>query len=473
MYDISIIGAGVVGCNIARELSKYDLKISLIEKSYDVSNGASKANSGIVHGGYAAKHGTLKSKFNVLGNKMYEKLNQELNFGYRKTGGLVIGFEEDDLQKIKELYENGLKNNVENIKIIERKQILDIEPNINPKVKYALYSEDVGITSPYEFTIALAENAVENGVELYLNSQVKDIKKEKQYFEIYFNDEMIRTKYIINAAGINSDKIAKMVNANNFKIIPKKGQYIIFEKGTGKKFNNVIFQVPTKKGKGVLVTSTYHGNLMIGPNSEETDDREDISTDIETLKNIIKTAKMSYPDLNMKKAIRTYSGLRASSDKKDFIIEESRIKNFINVSGIESPGLTSSPAIAIEIKNILSKIGLDLIKKEKFSKYRKPIIIQKELSDEEVKKLLNEEGPKKIICRCERVYQEEIVDALTRNIEVKTLDSVKRRTRAGMGKCQGSFCSSRVSELIKKYKGVDPETYKKQWELLKELKKLT
>lgn len=448
MYDIIIIGAGVVGSAIARELSKYNLKVLMLEKTDDVSNGASKANSGIVHGGYAAKYGTLKGKLCFEGNRMYDKLNEELNFGFKRTGALVIGFNEKDEKKLIDLYNNGLKNGVnENeMKILYRDEIIEIEPNINKDVKVALLAKDVGITSPYEMTIALAENAINNGVELKLENEVIKIEEKNDYYIVITNQDLFKTKYIINASGVNSDKISNMVGIKNFYIIPRKGQYIIFHKGYGKIINNVIFQVPTEKGKGILVTPTYHGNLMIGPNAQESS-REDLSTDLETLKYIIKTAKISVPNIDLRKVLTSFSGIRPTPSTGDFIIEESKDR-FINVAGIESPGLTSSPAIAKIVVGILKESGLKLIAKKDFNPNRKPIIIKKNLTYKEVNKMLDLDTEEQIICRCEIVSKKEIVDALKRGIPIKSVDSVKRRTRATMGFCQGEFCTPRLKKVI-------------------------
>ncbi|MBM7558339.1 NAD(P)/FAD-dependent oxidoreductase [Marinitoga litoralis] len=457
MYDITIIGAGVVGSAIARELSKYNLKVLMLEKTDDVSNGASKANSGIVHGGYAAKYGTLKGKLCFEGNRMYDKLNEELNFGFKRTGALVIGFNEEDEKTLIELYNNGLKNGVnENeMEILYRNEILEIEPNINKNVKVALLAKDVGITSPYEMTIALAENAVNNGVELKLENEVISIEEKSDYYIVITNQDSFETKYIINAAGVNSDKISNMVGINNFYIIPRKGQYIIFHKGYGKIINNVIFQVPTEKGKGILVTPTYHGNLMIGPDAQESS-RDDVSTDLETLKYIIKTAKLSVPNIDLKKVLTSFSGIRPTPSTGDFIIEESK-EIFINVAGIESPGLTSSPAIAKMVVDILKKSGLKLIEKNDFNPIRKSIIIKKDLTYKEVNKMLDLDSYEQIICRCEMVSKKEIIDALNRGIPIKSVDAVKRRTRATMGFCQGEFCTPRIKKVISEVLNIKEE----------------
>ncbi|KEJ02451.1 FAD-dependent oxidoreductase [Clostridium botulinum A2B3 87] len=455
MYDVSIIGAGVVGSAIARELSKYNLKVCLIEKEEDVGTGASKANSGIVHGGYVAKYGTLKGELCIKGNSMYSQLEKELNFGYRNPGALVIGFDEDDENRIKKLYENGIKVGCNDLEIIYGDKIKKLEPHINKDVKVALYAKSVGVASPYEMTIALAENAIENGVDLKLETKVLTIDKEHEAFIINTNKGEIKSKYIVNAAGLYSDKIANMLKMDDFKILPRRGQYVLSTKDQGYLVNKVIFQVPTEKGKGILVTTTYHGNFMIGPDAQEAVDKEDIGTDIESIEYIIKTARKSIPDFDVRKSLTTFAGIRAISSTGDFVIGETKVKGFINAAGIDSPGLTSSPAIAEKIVGILKEAGLQLIKNEKFNPYRKPIIIKKDKSFDG--KIDDEDPTKNIICRCEKVTESEIIDAMKRGIPVKSTDAIKRRTRAGMGFCQGNFCRPRVKAIIAREMGIPVE----------------
>ncbi|KRU27737.1 FAD-dependent oxidoreductase [Clostridium sporogenes] len=455
MYDVSIIGAGVVGSAIARELSKYNLKVCLIEKEEDVGTGASKANSGIVHGGYVAKYGTLKGELCIKGNSMYNKLEKELNFGYRNPGALVIGFDEDDENRIKKLYENGIKVGCNDLEIIYGDKIKELEPHINKDVKVALYAKSVGVASPYEMTIALAENAIENGVDLKLETKVLAIDKEHEAFIINTNKGEIKSKYIVNAAGLYSDKIVNMLGMDDFKILPRRGQYVLSTKDQGYLVNKVIFQVPTEKGKGILVTTTYHGNFMIGPDAQEVVDKEDIGTDIKSIEYIIKTARKSIPDFDVRKSLTTFAGIRAISSTGDFVIGETKVKGFINAAGIDSPGLTSSPAIAEKIVGILKEAGLQLIKNKKFNPYRKPIIIKKDKSFDG--KIDHEDPTKNIICRCEKVTESEIIDAMKRGIPVKSTDAIKRRTRAGMGFCQGNFCRPRVKAIIAREIGIPVE----------------
>jgi len=452
VYDIIIIGAGVIGCAIAREMSKYHGDILILEKESDVSNGASKANSGIVHGGYDAKHGTLKAYFSRRGNRMFEQLNNELNFGYLECGSMVLGFNEEDLIALKKLVENGIKNGVDDLRIIEKDEILEMEPHVNPEVKYALYCKSAGITSPYELTIALAENAIVNGVTIELNNEVKSISKNKNSFIVTTGKKSYNGLYIINAAGLYSDTIPRMLGMNDFNIHPRKGEYILMNKNQGYLANGVLFQTPSESGKGILVTRTYHGNLMLGPNAQEIQDKDEVGTSLEALEYIVKTARKTVKDFDVKYTLTSFAGLRASSSAKDFIIEESEVKGFINVAGIESPGITSSPAIAVYVCKLLEKSGFVLKKNESFNPDRKAII---RLKDDSFDGKVDHEDPNKnIICRCESVTESEIVDALNRGIVINHIDGIKRRTRCTMGPCQGHFCTSRVTRVIARELGI-------------------
>lgn len=447
-YDVIIIGAGVIGSAIARELSKYKANILLLEKEADVSNGASKANSGIVHGGYDAKHGSMKGFFSRKGNRMFEQLDKELNFGYLECGSLVLGYSEEDLKVLEALLDNGVKNGVDDLVILKHDAILELEPHVNPKVQYALYCKSAGITSPYELTIALAENAIHNGVTLKLNNEVQAITKENEAFLVTTNEESYKASYIVNAAGLYSDIIAGMLGMKDFSIHPRKGEYILMNKNQGHLANGVIFQTPSEKGKGILVTRTYHGNLMLGPNAQEIQDRDEVGTGLEALEYIVNTARESVKDFNIKYTLTSFAGLRASSSIHDFIVEESEVKGFINVAGIESPGITSSPAIATYVCDILKTSGFELVRNNNFDPMRKAIIIKK---DDDFKGEIDHEDPAlNIICRCEKVTEAEIIDALHRGIPIDHIDGIKRRTRCTMGACQGNFCTPRVTKVIAK-----------------------
>jgi glycerol-3-phosphate dehydrogenase len=456
MYDVIIIGAGVIGCSVARELSKYSLKTGLIEKYEDVATGASKGNSGIVHGGYAAKHGTLKGKYCFRGNAMFDQMEKEMHIGYRKTGALVVAFSKEDEAALHSLYENGIAAGNRDLAILNYDAVKKIEPHISSNVTKALHCASVGVVSPYEYTIALAENAVHNRVELFLNHAVTNITRMNDYYKIFTPCGTFESRYVVNAAGLYSDVISGMVGDTSFNIIPRRGQYIVLGKDQGKLVKTVIFQTPTKLGKGILVSTTYHGNFLIGPDAIDQVLKEDTGTHIDEMIRIIKLARKSFPDFNLKSSLTTFAGVRPRSTHGDFIIEESKVaKGFINLGGIESPGITSSPAIAVKVSELLNNAGLKLDKNPDFDPYRKPVFHKK---PDDFDGEINADMPEKhLICRCEKVSELEITDALTREIDISSVEAVKRRTRAGMGNCQGSFCGSRVKKIISQVKGIPVE----------------
>lgn len=451
MYDVTIIGAGVVGTAVARELSKYKLKVCLLERSDDVASGATKANSGIVHGAYATKYGTLKAKLAREGNQLYDELNEDLHFGFSRIGALVLAFNEEEYSTLGDLYANGIKNGCEDMEILDQSALRKLEPMVSDEAYGALHAKDVGITSPYEMAIALAENAVHNGVTMKLGYEVDRIETERAGYKLYSNDEYVETKYIVNAAGIYTDRIAQMILGRkpSFEILPRKGQYVLLDRKQGALVNHVLFQVPSKLGKGILVSKTFHGNLMIGPNAEDMNEREDYGTDVESLKDVIDKAKKSVPEIQMKRAITTYSGVRAISSGGDFIVEALEDHpGVINLAGIDSPGLTAAPAIALRTLKYLEAAGLVLSKNEQFNPKRAAIIRLK--AEDEVLELEASDPNTHMICRCERVTEAEIVDAIHRGIPIVSTDMIKRRTRAGMGPCQGQFCRPRVTQIIER-----------------------
>ncbi len=464
MYDISIIGGGIIGSAIARELARYNFKICLIEKNEDIGTGTTKANSGIVHGGYSDNPKTIKSKFCAKGNLMYKKLNDELNFGFMQTGAFVIGFNEQDKQKIQELFSYGKTNGVPDLQIVDGDFVRDKEPHLNQDITVALYCPTSGITSPYEFAIALAENAVQNGTELKLNTKVTAINKLENHFALTTNQEKISTKIVINAAGLYADEIANMVGLNEFTIKPRAGQYLLFDKEEGHLVNTTIFQTPNEISKGILVTRTYHGNLLIGPDATMAPDKDYSDTTAENINTIIATAKRSLPYFDLCKVITCFAGNRAFADTHDFIIGESKVKGFINVAGIESPGLTAAPAIAKHIAEIVTTSGhLTPTIKHDFNPYRKPYKTLANIQEHDLNELIKKEDDYGcIICRCETVSLGEIRDSLHRNIPVDSLDAIKRRTRAGMGRCQGGFCTPKIMEVINKELNIPKEKITKK-----------
>lgn len=458
MLDVLIVGGGVVGAAIARQLCQYDLKIALLEKEADLAMGATKANSAIVHGGYAEPHTKLKGRLCYQGRRQFSGLNQHLNFGFKAIGSLVLGFEEEDRAGLESLLQNGLQNGLPDLEMLTGEQVRQLEPKVSAEVKYALYCKGAGVCSPFEMAIAMVENAVANGLLLYLNQEVQAIQKQAAGgFKVQTKQgELFTARFVVNAAGLNSARVAKMGGAGGFTVHPRSGEYIVLAKSSQPLVNRVLFQMPTKMGKGILFTPTVYGNYMIGPDAidEIKDDRD---THVERLYSIYKQAQKTYPELPISSFIRSYAGVRAVSSTDDFIIEETLVKGFVNVAGIQSPGLTSSPAIAQMVRDILSDGGLDLKEKPDFSPYREPtyrphpplepVALARQLE-------LPQGSHGRMVCRCEQVAERTILDAAARGIPVMTVDGVKRRTRAGMGPCQGAYCRKRVLPLLEQVNGV-------------------
>lgn len=449
MYDVLIIGAGVIGASIFRELTKYNVKVLMIDKENDVSMGTTKANSAIIHAGYDPKEGTLMSRLNVKGNEMIEEICKDLDVPFKRNGSLVLAFSEEEMKSIKDLYKNGSNLGVKDLKIINKKEVLEKEPNVSEQVLGALYAPTGGIIGPFDYTIALAENGVENGGVIKLKSEVVKIEKEDNFIVIMSNGEKIESKYIVNAAGVYGDKVHNLICEESFNIEPRRGQYFVMDKSQGKLFKHTLFQAPSKVGKGILVTPTVHGNLLVGPNAEDIEDKEELKTTMEGLEYIKETALRATEKINFRESIRNFSGLRAIPSTRDFIIEEDRkVKGFIDAVGMKSPALSSAPAIALEVIDILKNSGLKYEKNNDFQDKRKQIVFM-DLSKEEKQKLIKENPSYgKIVCRCEGITEGEIVDAIHRSFGSITLDGVKRRCRPGMGRCQGGFCGPKVQEII-------------------------
>ncbi len=450
MYDVAIIGAGVVGGMIARTLSAYNLKLCILEKENDVASGATKANSAIVHAGFDAKEGTLKAKLNVEGSKMMEKVTKELGVKYKRNGSLVIGLNEEDRCAIEMLLERGKTNGVEGLRIIEKEELKKLEPNISDNVTVALYAPSGAIVCPYELAIAAVGNAMDNGADLKLNFEVSEIKKKDDGYEIYSEKEGIKAKIVINAAGVFSDEIAEMIGDSSFKITPRRGQYILLDKECGNIVSHTIFRTPSKMGKGILVTPTVDGNLLTGPTSVDIEDKEDASCTPECFEKIINEANENVKGIPYNKTITSFSGLRATGNTGDFIIN-SPVSGFINVAAIESPGLTASPAIALMVKELLEKQGVVLKNKENYNPFRKAMHAFREASIEEKNNIIKtDKSFGRIICRCEGITEGEILEAIRTNPKPTDLDGVKRRTRAQMGRCQGGFCTPYITALLSK-----------------------
>lgn len=443
-YDVVIIGAGVIGTAISRWLSFYNLNILVLEKEEDICSGTSKANSAIVHAGHDALPGTLKAQMNIRGSEMMEELSKELDIPYKRNGAMVICFSEDDIPALKELYERGIKNGVKGLEIIDSKEVHEKEPNLSDDVVAALFCPTSAIICPFEMTAAFAENACANGCQYQFNTLVRDIKKDG---DSYIINNSIKTKVIVNAAGVYADNIHNMVCDNKISIEARKGDYYIFDKEVGDYVTSTIFQLPSKMGKGVLVTPTIHGNLMIGPSATTVDDKEFTAPTSEDLAYVLSSATKTVKNVQTNKIITSFSGLRAHEINGDFIIQESTDK-FYDCAGIESPGLTSAPAIGEKMaKLVADKLGASL--KDTIIKTRKGITKLSELSDEDRTRLIKGNPLYgNIVCRCEQVSEGEIVDAIHRIPGAVSFDGVKRRVRAGMGRCQAGFCFSKTIKIL-------------------------
>ncbi len=456
MYDVIIIGGGVSGTASARELSRYKGKFCLLEKEEDLCCGTSKANSGIVHAGYDAPKGSLMAKLNVLGNEKMEDLSRELDFPFKRTGSLVLCFSPEDMPSLQILYDRGIVNGVKNLRILSREEVLEMEPNISDEVYAALYAPTAGIVCPFEMNLAFGENAYENGVEFHFDTEVIRLAKIEEGYRIFTNKGEFETKCIVNAAGVYADKFHNMVSEKKIHITPRKGEYCLLDKSAGAHVSRTVFALPGKEGKGVLVTPTVHGNLLIGPTATDIEEKEGTNTTGNGLAQVIKKAGRNVKNLPLRQVITSFAGLRAHEDRQEFIIEEAAdAPGFIDCAGIESPGLTSAPAIGERVAEILrEKLGLD--EKENFISKRKGILRPASLSFEERNALIRENPAYgNIICRCEMVTEGEIREAIRRPLGAKSLDGVKRRTRAGMGRCQSGFCSPKVMEILAQELGVD------------------
>ena len=449
MYDVIIIGSGVAGAASARELSRYKLNACVLEKEEDVCCGTSKANSAIVHAGYDAANGSLMAKLNVRGNEMMEVLSKELDFPFKRNGSLVLCKAEEDMPNLQALYERGIKNGVKDLQIISKEEVKAMEPNVTDDVVAALYAPTGGIVCPFNLNIALAENANVNGVDFKFNTEVQNIKKVDDYFEIETNNGLYEAKYVVNAAGVYADKFHNMVSKKKIHITPRRGDYCLLDKTAGGHVSKTIFALPGKMGKGILVTPTVHGNLLIGPTSIDIEDKEGVNTTAEGLNEVLEKSALSVKGIPPRQVITSFAGLRAHEDNHEFIIEEvADCKGFIDCAGIESPGLTSAPAIGEMVAKILRDL-MGLEEKEDFVATRKGVLNPEDLTKEERVQLIKENPAYgNIICRCEMITEGEIVDAIKRPLGAKSLDAVKRRTRAGMGRCQAGFCSPRTMEIL-------------------------
>ncbi len=459
-YDVIIIGAGVSGAASARELSKYKLNVCVLEKAEDVCAGTSKANSAIIHAGFDAPEGSLMAKLNVRGNEMMDELSKDLDIPFKRNGSLVVCIHKEELEGLKDLYNRGVANGVKGLKILSREEVLELEPNLSDSVEGALYAPTGGIVCPFILNIAMAENANVNGVDFRFNTEVETLKrKDDGLWHIRTNNGEYTARYVVNAAGVHADIFHNMVSAETIHITPRRGDYCLLDKEMGTHVTHTIFPQPTKFGKGVLVSPTVHGNLIVGPTAIDIEDKEATATTQEGIDDLISKAALNVKDLPVaRKVITSFAGLRAHEDHHEFIIKElPDAPHFIDCAGIESPGLTSSPAIGEMVASIIADIEKPE-KKENWNGKRKGIVDPKVMTLEERNELIKKDPAYgNIICRCESISEGEILDAIHRPLGARSLDGVKRRTRAGMGRCQAGFCSPRVMEIINRELGIPME----------------
>ncbi len=460
-YDVAIIGCGVIGAAVAYNLAKYNVSAVVLERENDVSNGTSKANSAILHAGYDPEPGTQMGKLNVLGVKLAKQICKDLEVPYRQTGSLVLAFSDEELDHVKKLYNNGLANGVPDMQILNAEQVKQMEPNVDVKVKGALYAPSAAIVSPWEYTLAMAQNSVKNGVDVRLNTEVEGIRlidenNDNSGFVIKTNSGDVSARFIVNAAGVNSDTVHDMICPHSFEILPSKGEYYLLDKSEGARVNTVVFQCPTKVGKGVLVAPTVHGNLIVGPDAQDCSD-SDVSTSLQGLDFVANTAKKSVPTIDLSASIRNFAGVRAiAKDASEFIISFGR-PNFLDLAGMKSPGLSAAAAIGELAVKMMSECGLECVAKDNYTATRTRTKF-KELSVEEKAELIKKQPEfGRVVCRCETVTEGEIIQAIKSEIPPCSLDGVKRRVGAGMGRCQGGFCGPRVMEILARELNIKPE----------------
>ncbi len=464
-YDVLIAGAGVIGSMIARELSKYKLSVCVVEKENDVAMGASKANSGIIHGGYDPEPETLKAKMNSRGVELLYKTAKELNVPHKQNGSMICAFSEEEEITLKALYNRGTENSIKGMSLISGEEARKLEPSLSENISLVLLVPSAGIICPYKLTLAAIGNAMDNGVELLRNFEITKIEKTNDKFIlISSNGDKVSGKYLINCAGCYSDKIAKLAGDGDFEIIPRAGEYLLLDKTQGATVSHTIFQVPSAEGKGILVTPTADGNLLTGPTAAAVDTPENSEITPDGIKTVIRLAKKSVPSVEFSQVITSFAGVRSSEKNGDFIIEaSSKTEGLVNVAAIDSPGLTSCVAIAEYVIDILKNIGLTLKTNPDWNGYREDTERFNHMTDEEKNEFIKE-NPEygKIVCRCETITEGEIRDAIRKNPPALDMDGVKRRTRSGMGRCQGGFCSPYVMKLISEERKIPMEQVTKK-----------
>ena len=452
-YDVTIIGGGVIGCAIARELMRYRLRVVLLEKAPEVGFGTSKANSGIIHGGHHASPATLKGQLEWVGNQMWDRLRDELGFGFKRVGELTIALAKEQIATLERLKRQGEEKGVPGLAIWDQARLRREEPNLTHAAVAGLYAPTTGVINPYEACFALIENAVLNGLVLKTNSLVQAVSEGDNMWTIRSSGGTINSRFVINAAGLHADKIAELAGVRNFSIRPRKGEEYLLDKRLAGLVKRIIFPCPTPVSKGILVIPTYDGTIMVGPTAQTINDKHDLSTTMAGGNSIFRAVKHIVPSISEKDCIAEFAGLRAVADTEDFIIGLTGKKGFINVAGIQSPGLTAAPAIAQRVVEILADEGLLLQPKDDFVAYgAKPIHFALLPPATQIELAARDQRYGRLVCRCEHITEGEIVEAIQRGAQ--TLDGLKFRTRAGMGRCQGGFCTWRCMELLARELGL-------------------
>lgn len=462
--DVLVIGAGAVGTAITRELTKYRLNVICVDKREDVGGDCSKSNSAIIHTGYDAKPGSLESELVVSANPQYDKLTKDLDIPFKRIGAILPAITDEQFAQLPDIKEKALKNRVYDVEYLSREKILEIEPNINPEVKGGLYIPRESIIDPFIYVVAMAENAVANGAKFMLNTEVTGIRKDGDtVVGAETTNGYIEADYIVNAAGLFCDEIANMVGKFDYTVVPRKGQFYILDKNTGCKVNHIVLPIPTKITKGKLMTPTIDGNMLVGPTAEDLNDKYDKSTNTEGLDSIRDDVKKLIPNVMLQDTITQFSGLRANRNPEGLNIDVyDDVKHYVNLSGVRSTGLTNSISVGHYVANLLREIGLKMEFNENFIEKREGIVCMRELSPEEQhKKILENPLYGNIVCRCEIVTEGEIVDAIHSPIPATTVDAIKRRLRAGMGRCQGGFCGPKVIEILARELGCEPKDIRK------------
>lgn len=460
MYDVIIIGAGVCGCAIARELSRKRGKLLVVDRAEDVCCGTTKANSAIIHAGFDAKAGTLMAKLNVRGSRMMPQWARELDFPYRNIGALVVMTDENDREKLNALYANGVQNGVEGLRIVEREALKEMEPNVSDQAVAALYAPTGAIVCPFDLTYALAENAAKNGVQFQFDTLVTGVKKKENGWRLETSRGPLEASVVVNAAGVYADVLHNQVSDDTLTITPRRGEYVLLDRAASGHVRHTVFQLPGAMGKGVLVTPTVHGNTLIGPTAADIEDKDDVATTAQGLDHLRSRCGNAVKDLPLKQTITSFAGLRAREARHEFYIQESA-PGFVDCAGIESPGLSSAPAIAEMVAQLVEGI-LPLPENTHFDPCRRGLLDPRKLAMQERAALIRENPAYgNVICRCESITEGEILDAIRRTPGARSLDGVKRRTRAGMGRCQGGFCGPRVLEILARELGCSPEAVTK------------